>query len=99
MAMPTRFAEMPTSTALSGACGAGAESLARRLAKRTGEQWFVSCDFPQGADGADLARVPSTADTGSGLIHGCIALYAAVEPTILAMAVTKDSGKRKDVGS
>eukprot|EP00040_Diaphanoeca_grandis_P005190 m.31768 g.31768 ORF g.31768 m.31768 type:complete len:140 (+) comp16514_c0_seq1:28-447(+) len=47
VAMPTRFESVPTGTELLGSSlGTTATNMAKRLAKKTGQQVFVSCDIP-----------------------------------------------------
>jgi len=47
VAMPTRFTDLPTAMSLSSeSADVNAKAMALRLAKRTKQQWFVSCSLP-----------------------------------------------------
>ena len=51
VAMPTRFTDMPTAMSLfSESADVNAKAMAQRLAKRTKQQWFVSCSLPADAE-------------------------------------------------
>lgn len=46
VAMNTKFSSVPTASAIIGGTDSPSVCMAQRLAKKTGKQVFVSCDFP-----------------------------------------------------